>query len=108
MAAHEEKFTQINKKIRANTDQLDAHSKLHEQAALFRESTIRNQEQIEKNIRQNKRHSGEELNKAKDEIYNRIDELDKQVCEDKDELEIKLKMIDKQIKTEIEKLAQSS
>ena len=41
---HEDKFTAGGKKTRANTDMLEAHTKLHEQAAQFRESTIRNQE----------------------------------------------------------------
>lgn len=57
MIEHDDKFANHIKRIRANTEQLEQHSKMHEDIKAFRESMIRNNDKIESRIVKNKQSS---------------------------------------------------
>ena len=77
MENHDEKFLSHSKKIRANTELLEQHTKAHEDIKLFRESMIRQNEKIENRINKNRTQGQDDLNKVRDELTVRIDDLDK-------------------------------
>jgi hypothetical protein len=77
MADHDERHTALAKKVRQNSDQLDSHSKMHEEMKMFREATIRGMDKQEKAILYNKKMAHEDMNKVKEEIVATKEELEK-------------------------------
>ena len=63
--------------MREHSNLLDAHSKMHDDIKLFRESMLRNNEKIESRIQKNKTMAQDEVARLKDELSLRLDEQDK-------------------------------
>lgn len=56
---------------------LEQHSKLHEDLKVFRESIIRHNEKLESKMNKNRTAAQDDLNKAKDELITRLDDIEK-------------------------------
>jgi len=77
MTEHDDKFSSHYSKIRANTQILENHSKSHEEIRMFREQISRQVEKNEKIMRNNKAAANDDMNKNKEELNIRIDEIEK-------------------------------
>lgn len=77
MTEHDDKFSSHYSKIRANTQLLETHSKNHDEIRMFREQISRQVEKNEKIMRNNKATANDDMNKNKEELNIRIDEIEK-------------------------------
>ena len=74
---HETKFINNMKRIKANTEQLEAHKQVLDDYKGFKDNTIKQNERLEGKITKSKNQNHDDLVKAKEEINVRIEDLDK-------------------------------
>ena len=84
--------------MRANTDKIEDHKKELENFNTFQTMTSKNLERTEQKIQKNREFANEQLTKCKNDIDERINELDKTQSENVDDTNRKFAEI-KQIQT---------
>ena len=77
MTEHDDKFIQHTKQIRGCKDELEKHQQLLNELKDFKDMQNKTNERIEDKIKKNKTAAWDDLFKAKDEIANKIEDLER-------------------------------